>query len=560
MPLAPGETILDKYRILELIGEGSFARVWKAQEFDSKGHPLRLVAIKELKRELLSGQELAEQEFRFQREMKVSAQLFESEVPNVMRALTTEALALDDGTDVPLLILEYMPGGNLADLIAVHPHGMELGRAVRIATDICAALKGLHNKGIVHRDVKPSNILFRSVDALARLADFGTAQLPGETVSGSRSLGTAAYHPGSPDYMPDEQLLSRGRGYLQPSADIFALGCVLFEMLTGMGYKLARRQSKGLRDLRPDAPSWLRAVVAKALVKDPQGRWQSAGEVAEALERGLGKAEQKRWKPGGLVAIVAVIAVAVIALLASDVVPRIVGKPTAVAGVTMDIPTPLAITATPLAATVTPRESVPVTGTRPGEATPTVDHTATAQAWAYLHATQTAQAMPTMPTPTAMLRPPTSTPTSTRVPTATPRVITDPAELTRFKLAIGEYRMAEKAALRTLEPAVVEQLATFAQGEALVAIMERIEVFRDQGLYQELTVQQFDVQQAVMWDDQTAGVLVQEKHALRTYWRAADGGQWVDEQTYDGSVVYRLIYLYSGWKVECIRLVESSGQ
>lgn len=132
--------------------------------------------------------------------------------------------------------------------------------------------------------------------------------------------------------------------------------------------------------------------------------------------------------------------------------------------------------------------------------------------------------------------------------------------MTRFKLAIGEYRLAEKAALRTLDPAVVEQLATFAHGEALTAIMECIEVLRDQRLYQELTVQQLDVQLALLWGDQTAGVKVQEEYTLRTYQPAADGDRLVDEEAFEGSIVYGLIYLESRWKVERIRPAESTGQ
>lgn len=287
MSLKAGQTICNgKYRILDLIGEGSFARVWRAQEFDSKGQRLRAVAIKELKREALSAQELAEQEPRFEIEIRVSTSLLETEVPNVLRVLTSETLVLNDVSAIPLLITEHLPGGNLAGLIAAHPEGMDWQRAVCIALDVAYALEGLHNRGIVHRDVKPSNILFRTVEGSARLADFGTAQLPGETVSGSRTLGTAGYHPGSPDYMPPEQL-PPNRDYLSPSADVFALGCVLFEMLTGTPYKRALRKGQQLQGKSPDVPAWLEALVDRALAKDPgERRYEDASAFAAALRAG----------------------------------------------------------------------------------------------------------------------------------------------------------------------------------------------------------------------------------------------------------------------------------
>lgn len=142
----------------------------------------------------------------------------------------------------------------------------------------------------------------------------------------------------------------------------------------------------------------------------------------------------------------------------------------------------------------------------------------------------------------------------------TPQVITKSEELIRFKLAIGEYRLAEKAALRTLDPAVIEQLPTFAHGEALAAIMERIEQLKTQGLYQELIVQQLDVQKAMMPDDWLAGVLVQERYTLRTYQPAADGDRLVEEEVFDEKIVYVLIYVDSRWKVEHIHPVPSTGE
>lgn len=110
-----------------------------------------------------------------------------------------------------------------------------------------------------------------------------------------------------------------------------------------------------------------------------------------------------------------------------------------------------------------------------------------------------------------------------------------------------------------MDPAAVEQLPAFAHGEALADILARIEALRTQGLYQELTVQQLDVQQVVLRDGQMAGALVHEQYTLRTYQPAADGDRLVDEEVFDGTIVYGLIYLDARWKVERVRPVESTG-
>ena len=277
MALTTGQTICNgKYKILELVGEGSFARVWKAEE-PGFGH--RLVAIKELKREQFSAQELHEFERRFQQEVRVGAALFEANVPSVVRAITLDRL---EETGEPLLVMEYMGGGSLTRLIAQHPQGLPIEQAVQLTMQICDALAGFHalGTGPVNRDVKPSNILLTEAGA-ARLSDFGLTQLPGES---GRSVGAGGAHPGTPLYMAPEQ--ERGMGVLQPSADIFALGCVLFEMLTGKPYK---RHRPGIKtsELRAEVLSWLDEAVARALDEDQWQRWQSANEFKATLKEGL---------------------------------------------------------------------------------------------------------------------------------------------------------------------------------------------------------------------------------------------------------------------------------
>lgn len=272
MSLQAGQTILDgKYRILKLIGEGGMARVWLAEEPEFGG---RRVAIKEPSLGQLGAAERQELEHRFQQEAKLAPQLEQAGVPNVVRAYTLERLP--DGTQ--LLVLEYMAGGSVAELIAAHPDGMPVERALSITQDILQALGGFHRLSIapVHRDVKPENILLDG-QGRARLSDLGLAQLPG--VSGRSQLG-ASPHPGTPLYMAPEQATSPQP--LMPAADLYALGCVLFEMLTGQRYKRVRPGTKA-SSLRPEVPGWLDKVLAKTLAEDPWDRYQKAEEMAAAL-------------------------------------------------------------------------------------------------------------------------------------------------------------------------------------------------------------------------------------------------------------------------------------
>ena len=139
-------------------------------------------------------------------------------------------------------------------------------------------------------------------------------------------------------------------------------------------------------------------------------------------------------------------------------------------------------------------------------------------------------------------------------PPSDAQLVNDPALLTTFKLVIGQYRLAEKTVLRTLDPNDVARVSDFAQAEALADVIQSIEALRAQGLYQELVVEQLDLQQAVMLDaGQTVGALAQERYTLRTYQPVAGGDQLVDEEIFDRAVVYRLVNSESGWRVELVR-------
>ena len=252
MPLTPNTTILNgKYHILELIGEGGMARVWLAEERTFHNRP---VAIKEPKRSAM-GFSREELQRRFDQETAIAKMLQSAHATHVVLAHTVEAY-----DDIRLLIMPYMAGGSLKQRLKQHSNGLPWPDAVRIASQVLEGLSTLHRLDIVHRDVKPSNILFDEKGD-TYLADFGVAQVPGGTVGRTTMLARA--HPGDPAYAAPEQMRDDG-GYLTPAADLYALGVTLFEMLTGRNYKT---QPRGTRpsQLRPDIPSWLDEVVMKAL-------------------------------------------------------------------------------------------------------------------------------------------------------------------------------------------------------------------------------------------------------------------------------------------------------
>ncbi|MDH7488024.1 MAG: serine/threonine-protein kinase [Anaerolineae bacterium] len=276
MPIDEGQTICNgKYEIIRLLGEGGQSRVWLAQEV-KRGLE---VAIKE-PLPVLSPMEREELETRFQRELRLSGRIFKADVPNVVRVLTVE-----EHEGQTLLVMEYCGGGTLADRLKKGP--LPVDEAVRVTLEVLAALEVAHEKlDIVHRDIKPSNILFTE-DGHAKLAGFGLAQ----TGESGRSMGTGQPHPGTLGYRSPEQ--DRTLGYLTPASDLYTVGCVLFEMLTEKKYQRVR---PGMRasSLNPAVPSWLEDILAKALQEDRWERYETAAEMAAALQTGLQEAENRR--------------------------------------------------------------------------------------------------------------------------------------------------------------------------------------------------------------------------------------------------------------------------
>jgi len=159
-------------------------------------------------------------------------------------------------------------------------------RAVSIIFTICNALEYAHQQGVIHRDVKPSNIMINGSDEV-KITDFGIAQVTDNTAP----LGIF----GTPSYMPPEKLKEEIVG---PQGDIFSLGCVLYEVLSGQKafagannfsimYKITHDEPLPLLSLRPDLPSILEDITRKAIAKDLKERYQSCGDFAYDLRVAL---------------------------------------------------------------------------------------------------------------------------------------------------------------------------------------------------------------------------------------------------------------------------------
>jgi serine/threonine-protein kinase len=259
------------YKITEKIGEGGMAVVYKGYQKSLN----RYVAIKVLRAELAQDQEFVT---RFRREALAVAELSH---PNILHVYDAGFL-----NNIYYIVMAYVEGGSLKDLIGQGP--VELNYAISIATQLADALHHAHQRGLIHRDVKPNNILM-SRDGRPLLTDFGIAKALHESTGLTRT-GTSI---GTPEYMAPEQIQGQK---VDGRTDIYALGIVLYEMLIGWVpftattpvaalYKQVNEPPAPLRQANINVPDWLDAVVLKALAKSPSDRFQQASDLAEALRQ-----------------------------------------------------------------------------------------------------------------------------------------------------------------------------------------------------------------------------------------------------------------------------------
>ncbi|WNG80369.1 Stk1 family PASTA domain-containing Ser/Thr kinase [Mycobacterium sp. ITM-2016-00316] len=272
------QQLTDRYELGEILGFGGMSEVHKAR--DVRLH--RDVAIKILRADLARDPNFYQ---RFRREAKHTAALNH---PSIVAVYDTGEAQTPNG-NLPFLVMEYVDGHTVGKLIQ-HHGAMPPRRAISIIADVCTALEFSHSRGIVHRDIKPANIMITPTGAV-KVMDFGIARAMNAT-TGDRLTATSAVV-GTAQYFSPEQ--ARGQ-QVDARTDVYSLGCVLYEMLTGqalftgdtplsVAYQHVRERpvppSQRNGGISPD----LEAVVLKALAKKPENRYQSAAEMHADLRR-----------------------------------------------------------------------------------------------------------------------------------------------------------------------------------------------------------------------------------------------------------------------------------
>ena len=265
---------LGKYDVLRVVGHGGMGVVFEA--YDERLR--RTVAIKVLNRNLSSNQTARR---RFIREARAAAAINH---PNVVTIY-----AVEEQRDLPFIVMECVHGDSLRDrLRAVRQ--LDSLTALRIGTQIAAGLAAAHAQGVIHRDVKPGNVMLEGADRV-KITDFGVARATSDNVE-LTSKGAAL---GTPSYMAPEQVSSNR---VDARADLFALGCVMYALVRGrspfLGQNVLDTAHRVLHTEPPrldggadGIPPFYADLVARLLEKDPDRRYQSAAEVADVLNRHL---------------------------------------------------------------------------------------------------------------------------------------------------------------------------------------------------------------------------------------------------------------------------------
>lgn len=264
-----GMVFAERYKLVDYLGQGGMSLVYRAVDIRT-GHS---VAIKILKSEYNNDVEFLE---RFQREAHAAGRMSHHNIVNL----------LDVGTEGEFryLVLEYISGNTLKDIIqekgALNPN-----TAIQIAIRILSALQHAHENGIIHRDIKPQNVLVNT-NGHIKVADFGIARITNTKTISKKDMVIGSVHYSSPEQ-------ARG-SVVQATSDIYSTGIVLYEMLTGrvpftgdnpvtIAMQQVNASPPPLRELNPSVPPAIASVVMKALEKSPQRRFQSAREMADAL-------------------------------------------------------------------------------------------------------------------------------------------------------------------------------------------------------------------------------------------------------------------------------------
>jgi serine/threonine protein kinase len=271
-----GELIAGRYELEKLVGSGGMSNVFRAHDRLLE----RTVALKILHEQYTRDEDYVE---RFRREARAVAQLAH---PNIVTVIDRGE---QEGRQ--FIVFEYIDGENLKELSNRGP--LEAREAIRLALQVARALSFAHERGLVHRDVKPQNVLLNE-DGQAKVTDFGIAR--SLDVHGVTQTGTVL---GTSDYIAPEQ--ARGQK-VDPKTDIYSLGVVLYELLSGevpfpgdnfvaVAMRHVNEPTPSVSDRRPDCPLRLDLAIQRAMSKDPEDRFESMGDFVIELEACLAEIE-----------------------------------------------------------------------------------------------------------------------------------------------------------------------------------------------------------------------------------------------------------------------------
>ena len=267
------QNTIGAYKVLRLIGEGSLTRVFIAQ----KPPRTRMVALKVLKHELNNNTNHTE---RFIGSARATDSF---DHPNIVRIMD-----IDDTGKLPFVVMELISGPSLAKAL-IDQGRIDPFLSAQIGYDIALALVAVHSKQIIHRDVKPSNIIIDSETGLIKLTDFGSAKFERQTGFDLTQIGMLI---GTPRYMSPEALLG---DEVDSRSDLWALGAILYELVTGVPAfsadrdpelfrKITSLQPKKISLIEKECPQILTKIIEGLLEKDPNGRPRDAEQVVDLLK------------------------------------------------------------------------------------------------------------------------------------------------------------------------------------------------------------------------------------------------------------------------------------
>jgi serine/threonine-protein kinase len=283
-----GQSPIPGYQMMKKLGAGAMATVWLAKQVSLD----RLVAVKVLPRKFSSDPKFIE---RFYKEGRAAAKLNDQHIVG--------ALDVGQAGEHHYFVMEYVDGDTVHDRI-VASRQMPEREAVSLVMQVARALKHAHEKGFIHRDIKPKNIMI-SKAGVAKLADLGLARAVSDREAAESEAGKAF---GTPYYISPEQ--ARGVVEITPAADIYGLGATFYHMVTGRvpfeGKNPTEVMQRHLRDpltppdhLAPELSQGTALIIEMMMAKDPRDRYQSAAQLIEDLEAVMAGSDPVHARPSG---------------------------------------------------------------------------------------------------------------------------------------------------------------------------------------------------------------------------------------------------------------------